>query len=57
MLQTYLDTAVEAAREAGQILLAEYSRPVSISYKGEVDLVTQADKRSEEAIEIGRAHV
>src|SRR6185295_16157278 len=50
MVETYLDTAVEAAREAGQILLAEFARPVTISYKGEVDLVTQADRRSEEAI-------
>jgi myo-inositol-1(or 4)-monophosphatase len=50
MLETYLEAAVEAAREAGQILLAEYARPVEISYKGEVDLVTQADRRSEEAI-------
>lgn len=55
MLQTYLDAAVEAAREAGQILVSEFSRPVSISYKGEVDLVTQADKRSEDAI-VTRLH-
>src|SRR5262245_43304083 len=55
MTQAYLDTAVEAAQEAGQILLAEFARPVRISYKGEVDLVTQADKRSEEAI-VTRLH-
>ncbi len=50
MIESYLEAAVEAAREAGRILLAEFGRPVSISYKGEVDLVTQADRRSEEAI-------
>src|SRR3954468_22638182 len=55
MLETYLEAAVEAAREAGQILLAEYARPVNITYKGEVDLVTQADRRSEEAI-VTRLH-
>lgn len=55
MIHTYLDAAVEAAREAGQILLTEFARPVSISYKGEVDIVTQADKRSEDAI-VTRLH-
>jgi myo-inositol-1(or 4)-monophosphatase len=39
--------------EAGGILLSEFDKPVKISYKGEVDLVTQADRRSEEAI-VGR---
>jgi myo-inositol-1(or 4)-monophosphatase len=55
MIHTYLDAAVEAAREAGQILLTEFARPVSISYKGEADIVTQADKRSEDAI-VTRLH-
>ena len=49
-MNSYLEVAVETAREAGAILLAEFDRPVKISYKGEVDLVTQADKRSEQAI-------
>src|SRR6202451_2972698 len=49
-MNSFLDVAVETAREAGAILLAEFDRPVKISYKGEVDIVTQADKRSEEAI-------
>src|SRR3984957_18733061 len=49
-MNSFLDVAVETAREAGAILLAEFARPVKISYKGEVDIVTQADKRSEEAI-------
>jgi myo-inositol-1(or 4)-monophosphatase len=49
-MNSYLDIAVETAREAGAILLAEFDRPVKISYKGEVDIVTQADRRSEDAI-------
>lgn len=49
-MNSFLDVAVETAREAGGILLEEFARPVKISYKGEVDIVTQADKRSELAI-------
>jgi myo-inositol-1(or 4)-monophosphatase len=55
MIHAYLDVAVEAAREAGRILLAEFARPARITYKGDVDLVTQADQRSEEAI-VARLH-
>ena len=51
-MNSYLDVAVEAAREAGAILMAELTRPVEINYKGEVDIVTQADGRSEQAIVI-----
>ena len=51
MTKTYLEAAIEIAQEAGKILIEEFSRPVDIRYKGdEVDLVTQADKRSEQAI-------
>jgi myo-inositol-1(or 4)-monophosphatase len=46
----FLELAVETALEAGAILLSEFDHPAKISYKGEVDLVTQADRRSEEAI-------
>src|ERR1700686_2945357 len=49
-MNSFLEIAIETAREAGGILLAEFDRPVKISYKGEVDIVTQADKRSEQAI-------
>src|ERR1700690_1359902 len=49
-MNSFLDVAIETAREAGAILLQEFDRPVKISYKGEVDIVTQADKRSEQAI-------
>ena len=46
----YLEAAVEIAREAGAVLREEAQRPVDISYKGDYDLVTQADKRSEAVI-------
>jgi myo-inositol-1(or 4)-monophosphatase len=49
-MDSYLEVAIEAAREAGAILVAELARPARISYKGEVDIVTQADGRSEQAI-------
>lgn len=50
MSKDYLDAAMETAQEAGKILRAEFERPPLIAYKGDVDLVTQADKRSEEEI-------
>ena len=51
MSKTYLQAAVEIAQEAGKILIEEFARPPDIRYKGdEVDLVTQADKRSEQLI-------
>ena len=51
MPKTFLEAATTITLEAGQILREECSRPAKISYKGdEVDLVTQADKRSEAAI-------
>ena len=46
----FLEVAIEAAREAGEILVAEHSRPQTISYKGDVDIVTETDKKSEAAI-------
>jgi len=49
-MNPFLEVAIDAAREAGGILLEEFDRPVKISYKGEVDIVTQADRRSEQAI-------
>src|SRR5690242_2462782 len=50
MPNTYLHVAIETALEAGKILREEYDRPADISYKGDVDLVTQADRRSERAV-------
>lgn len=50
MTKSYLEAAIEIAREAGKILREELDRPLDISYKGDFDLVTQADRRSEAAI-------
>jgi len=50
MSNPYLDVAIEIALEAGKILREEFELPPDIAYKGDVDLVTQADKRSERAI-------
>ena len=50
MKKDYLEAAIETAQEAGKILREEFDHPAQITYKGEVDLVTQADKRSEQAI-------
>src|SRR5271170_1422125 len=50
MPTNYLAAAIEIAKEAGAILREESRHPAQISYKREVDLVTQADKRSEKLI-------
>ena len=50
MKPKFLEAAVETAQEAGKILLQEFDRPPNITYKGEADLVTQADRRSEQVI-------
>jgi myo-inositol-1(or 4)-monophosphatase len=50
MTNNYLAVAIEIAREAGATLREESRHPAQISYKREVDIVTQADKRSEKLI-------
>ena len=47
-MDSFLDTAIEIAREAGQILLAH--RGVGFELKGDYDLVTAADRASEQFI-------
>jgi len=47
--QDYLPPMQELAREAGSLLLSYFGK-VAIEYKGDVDLVTQADRSSEELI-------
>ena len=49
----YVDAAIEIAREAGQLLMAH--RGVAFELKGEHDLVTAADRASEELV-IRRLH-
>jgi myo-inositol-1(or 4)-monophosphatase len=50
MTTTHLEVAVEIAQEAGKILREEMEQAPAIDYKGDFDLVTQADRRSEQLI-------
>jgi len=45
-----LKIAIEIAQEAGVILREGFGRPKNVTYKGEVDLVTESDRRSEELV-------
>jgi len=47
--EDYLSPMQELAREAGSLLMSYFGR-VSIEYKGDVDLVTQADRSAEKMI-------
>ena len=49
-MQRYLDIAVQAAREAGALQRRRLWKEHDISYKGEIDLVTEVDKECEELI-------
>ncbi|MCL4368119.1 MAG: inositol monophosphatase [Actinobacteria bacterium] len=44
------DAAVAAARAAGAVLLEEFGNERHIEYKGIIDLVTDADRRSEQTV-------
>ena len=46
----FADGAAEIAREAGELLRGYYHRGVTAEYKGDVDLVTEADRASEKLI-------
>lgn len=46
----FLEVAIACAHEAGEIISVAMGRPKNISYKGEVDLVTETDRKSEAAI-------
>src|SRR5437764_11570165 len=47
--QDFLTPMQELARDAGSLLMSQFGK-VAIEYKGEVDLVTAADRSSEELI-------
>lgn len=47
---SYLETAVDIAREAGALLSGFFERRVRFELKGEFDLVTEADRASERLI-------
>ena len=46
-MASYLETAVEIAREAGAVLANFFERRIGYELKGEFDLVTEADRTSE----------
>ncbi len=50
MSSTYLDAALEIAREAGEMLSGYFTRRVAFELKGDFDLVTEADRASEKLI-------
>jgi myo-inositol-1(or 4)-monophosphatase len=49
-MESYLNIAVEIARESGALLAQLFKRPKEIFYKRPSDLVTDADRRSEAMI-------
>src|SRR5512143_1754609 len=49
-LNKALDFAVETVREAGAVLRDYYRSGVTVKYKGEIDLITEADHASEALI-------
>ena len=46
-----LEVAVAAAEAAGEVLRHGFGRQLQIEYKGEADLVTEADEEAERKIE------
>jgi myo-inositol-1(or 4)-monophosphatase len=49
-LRRFLRVAVRACRAAGRIQMAAFGTALEVEHKGEIDLVTAIDRRSEEAI-------
>lgn len=49
-MSRYLPELEAIAREAGSLLMSYFARRVKVEYKGEVDLVTEADRASEKLI-------
>jgi myo-inositol-1(or 4)-monophosphatase len=49
-MRDYLEVAVEAAKLGGEVLRQYYGQVKEIEYKGEINIVTNVDKRSEKLI-------
>ncbi|BCR04583.1 inositol monophosphatase [Desulfuromonas versatilis] len=45
-----LNIAIHAAIAGGKVLMQKFGRTLSVAHKGEVDLVTEADRASEDAV-------
>lgn len=50
MTRSYLESAMEIAREAGALLVTYLERKIGFELKGDYDLVTEADRASEQLI-------
>jgi len=46
-MDALLDFAVGMAEDAGTLLRKKFGRPLTVDYKGEIDIVTEADRMSE----------
>ena len=46
----FVPAVSEIAREAGALLMGHFQKHVKVEYKGDVDLVTEADRKSEKLI-------
>jgi len=49
-LASYLETAIDIARESGALLATYFERRVAFELKGDFDLVTEADRASERLV-------
>jgi len=49
-LASYLETAIDIAREAGALLSTYFERRIAFELKGDFDLVTEADRASERLV-------
>jgi myo-inositol-1(or 4)-monophosphatase len=49
-MQSFLETAVDIARESGSLLAHYFERRVAFELKGDFDLVTEADRASEKLV-------
>jgi myo-inositol-1(or 4)-monophosphatase len=49
-MDNFLDAPIEIAHEAGALLNSFFEGPIEIQYKGPMDVVTEADRRSEALI-------
>lgn len=49
-MASYLETAIDIAREAGALLATYFERRVAFELKGDADLVTEADRASERLV-------
>ncbi|MBI5282487.1 MAG: inositol monophosphatase [Candidatus Solibacter usitatus] len=54
-MASYLETAVDIARQAGALLAHHFERGISFDLKGDFDLVTEADRASERLV-VERLH-